>query len=306
MSEAGHGVNRRSAVKRTALVTAIAGAAYLGFPAAAAAERDSGPVPIPPQMPMREGTVDVGGATLWYWDTGGTGPTVVLAHPASGSGLNWPYQQPVFAKAGYRVIGYSRRGAYGSSPLDPASPGIASEDLRILVDKLGLARFHLIGIAAGGFTALDFAVSYPDRLRKLVIACSILSLQEPEFVAIVSSLRPPEFDTLPIELKELSPAYRASNPDGVTAWLELHDKATVPGSSGRQGTANQITWAHLAALTVPTLLIAGDADLYMPPPLTRMAAAHFAHARTAVISEAGHAVHWEQPRAFNSTVLDFL
>jgi pimeloyl-ACP methyl ester carboxylesterase len=306
MSESGHGVNRRSAVKRTALVSAVAGAAALGFPAASAAEKNSGPVPVPRQVPAREGTVDVGGATLWYWDTGGTGPTVVLTHPSSGSGLNWPYQQPVFAKAGYRVVGYSRRGAYGSSPLDPADPGIASEDLRIFADKLGLGRFHLIGVAAGGFTALDFAVSYPDRLRKLVIACSILSLQEPEFVETVSSLRPAEFDALPIEFKELSPAYRASNPDGVAAWLELRDKATVPGSSGRQGMANQITWAHLAALTVQTLLITGDADLYMPLPLLRTAAAHFARSRTVVIPEAGHAVHWEQPRAFNSTVLDFL
>jgi pimeloyl-ACP methyl ester carboxylesterase len=206
------------------------------------AEPDSGPEPIPAQVPVHEGLVDVGGASLWYWDTGGTGPAIVLSHAGSGSGLNWPYQQPVFAKAGYRVIGYSRRGAAGSSPLDPADPGVASADLRILADALGLGRFHLLGIAGGGITALDFAVSYPDRLRGLVIACSIFSVQDNDFLATVTRLRPPEFEALPVEVKELSPAYRATNPGGVAAWLELHEKATVPGSSGRQGSANQVNF----------------------------------------------------------------
>ena len=66
-----------------------------------------GPVPIPEQVPAKEGMAALPDTNLGYWDTGGTGEPVVFLHPASGSALIWLYQQPVFAKAGYRVIAYS-------------------------------------------------------------------------------------------------------------------------------------------------------------------------------------------------------
>ena len=77
----------------------------------------------------------------------------MLLHPASGSALIWLYQQPVFAKAGYRVIGYSRRNYYNSE-LSPAdNPGTASEDLQNLIEFLRLEKFHLVSSAAGGGVA---------------------------------------------------------------------------------------------------------------------------------------------------------
>src|SRR6202050_2473461 len=84
------------------------------------------PVPLPAQVPAKEGLAPLTDTHLWYWDTGGDGAPVVLLHPASGSGLIWGYQQPVLAKAGYRVIAYSRRAYYGSHPLPKARPGVAS------------------------------------------------------------------------------------------------------------------------------------------------------------------------------------
>src|SRR5262249_28609839 len=60
------------------------------------------PVPIPDQAPAKEGVAEFPDTKLWYWDTGGNGTPIVLSHPASGSGLVWLYQQPAFARAGYR------------------------------------------------------------------------------------------------------------------------------------------------------------------------------------------------------------
>ena len=74
------------------------------------------PVPIPAQVAAKEGLAQLADTRLFYWDTGGDGQPIVLMHPASGSALIWGYQQPVFAKAGYRVIAYSRRGHNGSDP----------------------------------------------------------------------------------------------------------------------------------------------------------------------------------------------
>src|SRR5574341_2481955 len=86
-------------------------------------------VPIPKQVPAKEGIAELAGARLGYWDTGGDGTPVVFLHPATGSALIWLYQQPVFAKAGYRVIAYSRRNHYGSDMATEDNPGIGSQDL---------------------------------------------------------------------------------------------------------------------------------------------------------------------------------
>src|SRR5438132_460475 len=157
------GLSRRGLLMGTALLgvgtaTLASGA---GDAVAATSRPDPmAPIPIPPQVPANEGVAVVPDTRLWYWDTGGTGQPIVLMHPATGSGLIWGYQQPVFAKAGYRVIGYSRRGYINSAPFDRNNAGIGSEDLRALADHLGLGRFHLVASAAGGSIASDFAFSY--------------------------------------------------------------------------------------------------------------------------------------------------
>ena len=79
------------------------------------------PLPLPPAEPVTAGQLALAnGAKLWAWDTGGEGAVVLLAHPASGNHASWGYQQPVLAAAGYRVIGYSRRG-YAGSDISPIS-----------------------------------------------------------------------------------------------------------------------------------------------------------------------------------------
>ena len=116
------------------------------------------------KLPPAKGSPPIGDTHLWYWDTGGEGPPVVLLHPASGSGLIWGYQQPVLVKAGYRVIAYSRRSYFNSDALAKDRPGIGSADLHGLIEFLGLTKFHLLGSAAGGTVAVDYALSHPDRL----------------------------------------------------------------------------------------------------------------------------------------------
>src|SRR6185436_271613 len=133
------------------------------------------PVPIPEQVPANEGIAKIGDFSLGYWDTGGAGEPVVLLHPASGSALVWLYQQPVFTKAGYRVIAYSRRNYYNSDSAPENNPGSASDDLQKFVDFLELEKFHLLGSAAGGSVAADYALTHPERLRSLTISSNNLA-----------------------------------------------------------------------------------------------------------------------------------
>jgi len=264
-----------------------------------------GPVAIPTQAPAQEGRVDVPGCRLWYWDTGGTGHPVILLHAGTQSAAGWVYQQPVLARAGYRVIAYSRRGYYRSDPGDPDNPGTGSEDLHHLVQHLKLGTVDLVGAAQGGFFALDYVLDYPGRVRSLAIVSSFMGITDADYVAVNARLRPRFFATLPHDFQELSPSYRAGNPEGLSAWNELVEQA-IPGRRITPGRKQELTWARLESIKHPTLLLTGDSDLYTPPSLLRMQAQHMPHAEVHVVSEAGHSPYWEQPAIFNEILLAFL
>jgi pimeloyl-ACP methyl ester carboxylesterase len=220
----------------------------------------------------------------------GTGVPIVFLHAGSGSSALWQAQVDFFAGAGYRCVAYDRR-----------ARAAAADELEALASELRLDRFHLVGTAAGGIVAVDYALSFPQRLRTLVVANSIFGIQDKAYVAAMRRLRPsPQFDALPVEVRELGPSYRAANPDGARRWAEASRHATP------QATRNPITFAALETIRAPTLLLTGDADLYMPPSLLREVAAHIKGCRTIVVPECGHSAFWEQPEIFNREVLEFL
>jgi pimeloyl-ACP methyl ester carboxylesterase len=260
------------------------------------------------QAPAREASIDLPGVHLFYTDSGGSGEPVVFVHAATGSSRVWGHQVPVFAGAGYRVITYDRRG-FGRSTTDVRGPqpGTGADDLLGLVDRLGIARFHLVATAAGGFVAFDFAMSFPERLRSLVVANSIGGVQDEAFLDLSRLLRPAPFAGLPADVRELGPSYRASDRQGTERWLELertnHPAGAPPPT---QTLRNHLTFALLESLQVPTLLLTGDADLFAPPAILRMFAEHIPSATSVVVPEAGHSTYWEQPDAFNDHVLEFI
>ena len=263
------------------------------------------PEPIPPQGPAQEGRVDVPGGSLRYWDTGGAGPAVVLLHAGTQSADGWVYQQPVLSAAGYRVIGYSRRGYAGSGPDAPDDPAVASDDLQCLIRHLGLGRIHLVAAAHGGFFAIDYALSHPEMVGTLSVISSLMGIQEEDYLAVTRRLRPAAFAGLPHDFQELSPSYRAGDPEGLAAWNRLTE-AAVSGPRVAPRVRHRLDWAALESLGMPILLMTGCSDLFVPPALLRMQAAHLPGAETHVIPEAGHSPYWERPALFNAILLEFL
>lgn len=276
------------------------------------AAADSGPVPSsvvwtappPAQTAAKDGFIDVGDARLWYWDTGGSGEPVILMHPQTGSAASWEYQQPVFAKAGYRVIGYSRRGHFKSERTS-AEKIAAADDLLTLIKALGIERFHLVGSAAGSFVAADFALSHPEKLLTLVLASSTLNAQDPDHQEVIKRLIPKGFYAMPADFRELSPSYRAANPQGAARWSEIEEQSRERGLP-LPPSINRVTLEKLAALPMPLLLISGDADLYIPHPVALKLADRIKRAELVLVENAGHAVFWERPEEFNRAVLDFI
>jgi len=260
------------------------------------------------QVPIKEAYATLPGVRIFYRDTGGTGVPVVLLHANTGSSRVWEYQIPAFTARGYRVIAYDRRG-WGRTEIDPSGPqpGTGADDLLGLLDQLKLDRVHLVATAGGAFVALDFALSFPQRVRSLTIANSIGAVQDEDFVALGRRMRPPTFDALPPEIREVGPSYRASNPEGTQRWVDLEKISRPPGAvAPAQLTKNRITFALLETLRLPTLLLTGGADMYAPPPVLQLFAARIKGSESVIVPEAGHSTYWEQPEVFNRAVLDFI
>jgi pimeloyl-ACP methyl ester carboxylesterase len=263
------------------------------------------PVPIPEQVPAKEGMADLPSTRLGYWDTGGAGEPIVLLHPASGSALIWLYQQPVFARAGYRVIAYSRRNYYNSDLAPADNPGTASEDLENLIEFLRLEKFHLVSSAAGGSVAADYALSHPERLMSLTVSSNNLAAANGYIAEAAAKIRIKEWDDLPRWFRELGPSYRAANPAGVQKWIELNHKSET-GKGARQKLVNVVSPEKLETLRVRTLLMTGAADMFTSPSIMRMIARHVPDNEVVIAPECGHSIYWEQPEFFNRTVLGFI
>lgn len=254
-----------------------------------------------------ESVIDLPGVHLWVKDSGGSGIPIVLLHPNTANADIWSPQFEAFVNAGFRTIAFDRRGV-GRSLADPktgAQPGTAADDLDALADYLRLDRFHVVGIAGGGFVALDYVLHRGDRLRSVVVAASPGGLQENAMLAARESIRMPGWDKMPADFREIGPSYRIEQPEGVKRWAEIERNAHQPGAVS-QPMRTTLTFAKLESLKTPALVLAGGADLIAPPALMRMWAKHIVGVQFVVIPDAGHALAWERPEAFNNEVITFL
>ncbi len=231
-----------------------------------------------------EGYADLPGVRLWYTDGGGSGVPLVLLHANTGTADSWQDNIPGLVEAGYRVITFDRRGWGRSRAID---------------------RFHLVGVAGGGFAAYDYVLWHPERLRSLVVAASGGAIVDEELSKLREKTTLPGFRGWPPEFREVSMGYMATNPEGLQRWLEIHHHSQQKGAKA-QPQRTTITFAKLATIRVPTLLMPGDQDLQAPPWVMRRQLAHIPGAEFIVLPEASHSINWEQPEVFNRHVLEFI
>ena len=248
------------------------------------------------------------GVKLWFVDTGGAGVPIVLLHPNTGTVAIWEPQIPAFARAGYRVIAFDRRG-WGKSIPDPTTssePGSIAGDLHALADHLKLDPFHLLGVAGGGFIALDYAAWHPERVRSLIVGASTGTIEDQEMADFIARIAIPEIRKQSAHYREIGASYRGANPEGTRRWIEIDEHARQPGAGFQPQLRTPNTLAKIATIPAPTLIIAADADLLAPPALMRLWSRHLKEHEWAEVHDAGHAMAWEQPGTFNDKVLDFI
>lgn len=242
---------------------------------------------------------------------------MVLLHAAVGDRRLWDKQMAPLA-ARYRVVRYDARG-FGDSPL-PGGPFSVVRDLCALLDDLGIERAALVGNSLGGKTALETALTHPDRVSALVLVASPVGGTEPsaevetfgeEEDALLEAGRLDEAVELNLRVwlaEGIDPAVRervgAMQRRAFEVLLAALEEEPEPGP---------IEWledppaaGRLGQVRAPTLALVGEQDLKEFRVLTDRLAAEIPSARKAVIPGAGHVPGIERPDEFNRIVLEFL
>jgi pimeloyl-ACP methyl ester carboxylesterase len=228
---------------------------------------------------------------IYYQDSGGKGEAVVSLHSASGNSLVFENQIGPLVRAGYRFVAFDRAG-FGQSTRAASGPGNVPE-LEQVMDALGVRKFHIVGVAGGTGTGLQYILNRPERVLSLVASSSFGMVQDADYAETFRRVGGTQLSALSAEMRELAPTYRAAHGEGVDRWLRLsHLGPTMPppgcpraatagpgSSAGGFNVAAPITCKTLATIRVPMLLLRGDADLYTPPSMLRLFTRHLPRAK---------------------------
>ena len=268
----------------------------------------AGPRPTSGGRPYQGSFVDLPGVRLWYLDSGGDGTPIVFLHANTGTSATWEAQLSFFFDAGFRVIAIDRRG-WGASVAVPSTgpqPGSVAEDLDALLTHLQVPSIHLVGAAGGTFSALDYAAWRPARVKTLVASVSTGMIVDEEVAGFIERISVPGLRApSPAVYREVSAGFRGADPEGTRRWEDVEQTARQPtGEVALVRTPN--TYAKLRLIKAPVLALAGGADMIAPPAMMRLWAAQLADVEFVTIAEAGHALSYEDPSAFNTCVESFL
>lgn len=249
---------------------------------------------------------------LNFTDSGGSGEAVLLAHAIGCDHRMWEGIVPRLA-ANYRVIAIDARG-HGKSPVVPRpySLEMLADDACAVLDKLGLARTHWVGLSMGGMIGQAFALRHPARLGKLVIANSTSSYGPDGAAMWKTRVRLVEQGGLAairdmVAGRYFSDDFRAANPAAVEAVMGRFLETPAEGYLGCCDAIANLDYADdLIRVKAKTLVIAGEADSGTPPAMSQDIAARIPGARLVMMPGAAHLSATEKPREFARLVEDFL
>ncbi len=248
---------------------------------------------------------DINGIEMHYQEFG-EGDAIVFCHGAGGNLLSWWQQIPYFSRD-YRCVTIDHRG-FGRSLDTAEAPGRSMfvEDLRALLDHLGIDSAHLVAQSMGGWTCLGLTVEHPERVKSLVMADTPGGVAEPELQQAFTAFRKAQAATEEIGVRALGRAFQERNPNLANLYLQISRTNPPRVPFGTEGLSGGPMAADLAKVTTPTLFIVGEDDDITPAHIIEMAAGYIPGAKLLPVPSAGHSVYFERPDVFNFEVERFL
>jgi pimeloyl-ACP methyl ester carboxylesterase len=212
-----------------------------------------------------------------YYEEAGSGEPVVFVHEFAGDYRSYETQMRFFARR-YRCIAFNARGYPPSDvPEDwrQYSQERARDDIRDVLDGLGLQNAHIVGISMGGFATLHFGFAYPERARSLVVAGCGYGAQPDKRQQFTEEVARTAAAIESRGMAEVAKTYGAGptrvqyqnkDPRGYAEFLtQLAEHSTTGaantqrGVQGRRPSLWELT-EEMKRLDVPTLIATGDED----------------------------------------------
>jgi 3-oxoadipate enol-lactonase len=251
-----------------------------------------------------------------YFEVHGSGYPLFLIRGLSSNADHWYCQVPVFSSH-YSVVVFDNRGIARSDIPDlPFTISMMADDTVGLMDFLGIPRAHILGISMGGMIAQEIALKYPQRVNGLILACTNCGGDHAVQLApdIVKDFSEARFTgTQEAARKALRCLFSDRTIQQAPGVVQRYEEVSKRFPPAGQVLIHQLkaiqghdTWRELVRIQNPTLVLAGNEDVLVPPENSRILAERIPNARLQVIEGGGHQFLIEQPDAFNRAVLEFL
>jgi pimeloyl-ACP methyl ester carboxylesterase len=238
----------------------------------------------------------------------GSGPTVLMLHGIGGGHLAFAPQVETFASQGYRAVAWDMPGYGHSAPIEPYTfKGLKCGDVT------------LIGHSMGGMVAQEVVARRPDLVNRLVLCGTSpafgrkpdgQSADEWQRNFVQSRTAPLDAGQSMQQLaQQLVPGMVGPSAMAEGVKLAAHCMSQVPASTYRRALEALVTFDRrdgLAAIHVPTLLIAGEHDRNAPPSVMKKMADAIRSSSYHEMKGIGHLMNLEAPDAFDGAVLNFL
>ncbi|MBS7698103.1 MULTISPECIES: 3-oxoadipate enol-lactonase [unclassified Chelatococcus] len=240
-------------------------------------------------------------------------PVVTLSHSLAAHLEMWQPQMAALVR-NFRVLRYDIRG-HGGSSMPPSTPDIAAlaEDIRGLLDALGIRRTHFVGLSMGGMIGQQLAIAHPEYIESLVLADTLSAYSDAHRpmwqgrIDAASGADGMEPLVEPTIQRWFTEAFRLANPAGMD-WVRGMIRATQP--NGFIGCCHALMALDLTdrlpMITAPTLVMVGRQDPTTPVAGAEIIAQAIPNARLMIIENAAHIANVEQPEVFTHHLLDFL
>jgi pimeloyl-ACP methyl ester carboxylesterase len=247
-----------------------------------------------------------------WWTSVGNGEPVLLINGLSSPSATW-FRLVRHLRACYRVLTFDNRGVGRTGiPEGPYSVPVMAADAAAVLDAAGEGSAHVLGMSMGGLIAQEFALSYPQRVRSLVLACTHVGIPravDPD-PAVGEALA--RAAALPVRerMAALEPFIYAPG----TAREDIDEDHSVRESEPTEETGylNQLigasTWereADLHRICAPTLVLHGALDRLVPPRHAHPLVDAIPGARLCVLEGASHEVFTDQEETAAREVMRF-
>ncbi len=258
--------------------------------------------------------VKVRGFEMAYEDTGGNASPLLLIHGFPLDRTLWAAQIQGLADAA-RVIAPDLRGCGESGmPNGTVSMDTYADDLRGLLDALGIKNVVVCGLSMGGYITFAFFRQNAHRVRGLILADTKAGPDSPEgkqgrddniALAHAEGASAVGDKMMPKLLTPKTLAERADISNTTRTMMARQTVAAVVGALKAMRDRPDST-PTLAEITVPTLVITGAEDTLIPVKEAEAMRDAIRGARLVSIPSAAHLANLEQPDAFNAAVREFL